>query len=219
MRTERARGIFTGGLDAQRIDVVTKYITEHTAPDEPVFVVPWAAGFYFLANRANPTRTDFMLFEDPEVYPCLLARLDERPPSVRDLRIHVGRRRQAFPRLRGADRSLHPIAIRDRIQHRRLRDLEAAGRGAPQAAGVFPRACQPRRFRFSDLCLARYRAGHNLRLSLTLFTPSVALAIETAFAFAAADLTVPFSVTTLFFTSMSMSLSSSTVFQSAMYCA
>jgi hypothetical protein len=29
----------------------------------------------------NPTRTDFMLFEDPEAYPCLLSRLDERPPK------------------------------------------------------------------------------------------------------------------------------------------
>ena len=32
VRTDRAKGIFTGGLEAQRIDVVTKYISEHTAP-------------------------------------------------------------------------------------------------------------------------------------------------------------------------------------------
>jgi hypothetical protein len=38
-------------------------ITEHTAPDDFVFVVPWASGFNFLTDRANPTRIDFMLFE------------------------------------------------------------------------------------------------------------------------------------------------------------
>ena len=67
---------------------------------------------------------------------------------------------------------------------------------------------------------ATYRGSRaTRRLSLTPFTPSVALAIETALALAAADFTVPFSVTKLFSTSTSMSLSSSTVFQSAMYCA
>ncbi|MBY0496965.1 MAG: glycosyltransferase family 39 protein [Cyanobacteria bacterium] len=81
VRTDRARNIVTGGLEAQRIDVVTKYIVEHTTPDDPIFVVPWASGFYFLANRSNPTRTDFMLFEDPEAYPCLLSRLDARAPK------------------------------------------------------------------------------------------------------------------------------------------
>ena len=44
-------------------------------------MVPWASGFNFLTDRMNPTRTDFLLFEDPESYPCLLARLDERPPK------------------------------------------------------------------------------------------------------------------------------------------
>lgn len=81
IRTDRARGIFTGGLEAQRIDVVTKYVTEHTAPDDPVFVVPWASGYNFLARRFNPTRLDFMLFEDPDAYPCLIASLDQHPPK------------------------------------------------------------------------------------------------------------------------------------------
>ena len=58
-----------------------------------------------------------------------------------------------------------------------------------------------------------------LRLSFTLFTPSVAFAIETALALASAVFTVPLSVTLLFCTSTSMSLSFNTVFQSAMYCA
>lgn len=81
LHVERGRGIFTQHLEAQRIDTVTQYIVDHTAPDEPIFVVPWASGFYFLADRSNPTRTDFMLFEDPELYPCLIARLEERPPK------------------------------------------------------------------------------------------------------------------------------------------
>src|SRR5687767_4213403 len=57
------------------------------------------------------------------------------------------------------------------------------------------------------------------RLSFTLLTPSVALAIATALVLAALVFTVPFSVTTLLSTSISMSLSLSTVFQSARYCA
>ncbi len=80
LHVDRGRGIYTQLLEAQRIDTVTKYIVEHTTPDDPVFVVPWASGFNFLADRMNPARTDFLLFEDPEAYPCLLARLDERPP-------------------------------------------------------------------------------------------------------------------------------------------
>lgn len=150
VRTERARGIFTGGLDAQRIDVVTRYITEHSAADDALFVVPWASGFNFLANRANPTRTDFMLFEDPELYPCLLARLDERPPAyviygytwdVDDKRF----RDYAAPIDRYI-RSRYAIAFQtDGYEVWRRRD------DVPQAAGGYPRACQPRRFRISDL--------------------------------------------------------------------
>jgi hypothetical protein len=81
VRTERAHGIFAASLEAQRIDTVTTYVTEHTAPDDPVFVVPWASGFNFLTRRFNPTRIDFMLFEDPEAYPCLIASLDQHPPK------------------------------------------------------------------------------------------------------------------------------------------
>jgi 4-amino-4-deoxy-L-arabinose transferase-like glycosyltransferase len=150
LRTERATGIFTGGLEAQRIDIVTRYLTEHTAPDDFVFVVPWASGFNFLADRANPTRADFMLFEDPESYPCLLARLDERPPKyvvygytwdVDDKRF----RDYAAPIDRYI-RSRYAIEFTTDGYEiwRRLAE-------APQAAGAFPRACQPRRFRLRDV--------------------------------------------------------------------
>ena len=150
VRTERAQGIFTGGLEAQRIDTVTRYITEHSAPDDPVFVVPWASGFNFLADRANPTRTDFMLFEDPELYPCLLARLDERPPAyviygytwdVDDKHF----RDYAAP-IDQYIRSRYAIVFTtDGYEVWKRID------NVPQAAGGYPRACQPRRFRFSDL--------------------------------------------------------------------
>lgn len=150
VRTERAQGIFTGSLEAQRIDIVTQYIVEHTAPDDPIFVVPWASGFYFLANRSNPTRTDFMLFEDPELYPCLLARLEQRPPKyvIYGYTWDVDEKRfrdYAAP----IDRY---IRSRYRIEFttdgyeiwRRLDE-------APPAADAFPRACQPRKFRLRDL--------------------------------------------------------------------
>ncbi|HUQ89348.1 MAG TPA: glycosyltransferase family 39 protein [Vicinamibacterales bacterium] len=150
MRSDRAKGIFTGGLEAQRIDVVTKYLTEHTSPGDPIFVVPWASGFYFLADRSNPTRTDFMLFEDPEAYPCLLSRLEQRPPKYviygytwdvddkhfRDYAAPVDR----YIRSRYAvEFSTDGYEIWRRLDE------------APPATAAFPQACRPRRFRLRDL--------------------------------------------------------------------
>jgi len=150
VRTDRAKGIFAAGLEAQRIDVVTKYISEHTAPDDPIFVVPWASGFYFLANRSNPTRTDLMLFEDPEAYPCLLSRLEARPPKYviygytwdvdekhfRDYAAPIDR----YIRSRYAiEFSTDGYEIWRRLDE------------APPVTDSYPRACQPRRFRLRDL--------------------------------------------------------------------
>jgi hypothetical protein len=150
LRAERAKGISTGFVEAQRIDTVTRYVTEHTAPDDYVFVVPWASGFNFLTDRANPTRTDFMLFEDTETYPCLLARLDARPAKyviygytwdVDDKRF----RDYAAP-VDQYIRTRYAIEFSTDGYEvwRRLDD-------APAAAAAFPRACQPRPFRFRDL--------------------------------------------------------------------
>ena len=150
VRTERAKGIFTGGLEAQRIDIVTRYIVDHTAPDEPIFVVPWASGFYFLANRANPTRTDFMLFEDPELYPCLLARLEQRPPKYviygYTWDVDEQRFRDYAAPIDRYIRSRYAIEFTtDGYEIWRRLDE------APPAGDVFPRACQPRKFRWRDL--------------------------------------------------------------------
>jgi hypothetical protein len=149
VRTDRARGIFTGSLEAQRIDIVTKYIVEHTAPDDPIFVVPWASGFNFLTGRSNPTRTDFMLFEDPEAYPCLLARLDAHPPKYvvygytwdvdgkhfRDYAAPIDR----YIRSRYAiEFTTDGYEIWRRLDE------------APPAASAYPDACRPRRFRLRD---------------------------------------------------------------------
>jgi hypothetical protein len=150
LRSERGAGVRTLPVEAQRIDVVTRYIAEHTAPDEPIFVVPWAAGFYFLADRANPTRTDFMLFEDPELYPCLLSRLEQRPPKYviygytwdvdekrfRDYAAPIDR----YIRSRySLESSVDGYEIWRRIE------------GGDAAANAWPGACQPRRFRWRDL--------------------------------------------------------------------
>ena len=150
IRSERATGILAAGLEAQRIEIVTKYITEHTAADDPIFVVPWAAGFYFLADRSNPTRSDFMLFEDPEAYPCLLARLDQRPPKYviygytwdvddkhfRDYAAPIDR----YIRSRYAiEFSTDGYEIWRRLSE------------TPPATDAFPQACRPRRFRLRDL--------------------------------------------------------------------
>jgi hypothetical protein len=150
VRTDRARGIFAAGLEAQRIDIVTKYISEHTAPGDPIFVVPWASGFYFLANRPNPTRIDLMLFEDPEAYPCLLSRLEARPPKYviygytwdvdekhfRDYAAPIDR----YIRSRYAiEFSTDGYEIWRRLDE------------APPVSDAYPQACRPRRFRLRDL--------------------------------------------------------------------
>ena len=146
----RAQGIQTLPLEAQRIDFVTKYIADHTSPDDPIFVVPWATGFYFLTDRRNPTRTDFMLFEDSEMYPCLLSTLDADPPKYviygytwdvdgrhfRDYAAPVDR----YVRSRYAvEAAIDGYEIWRRLE------------SAPSAANSWQHACQPRRFRLSDL--------------------------------------------------------------------
>jgi len=150
LKADRARGVATVPIDAQRIDLVTQYVRANTAPDEPIFVVPWAAGFYFLTDRANATRTDFMLFEDPEAYPCLLARLEDRRPKYviygytwdvdnkhfRDYAAPI----DAYIRSR--------YAIEDEVDGYEIwRRIDGTGSTANAWAG----ACQPKRFRWNDL--------------------------------------------------------------------
>jgi hypothetical protein len=150
LETGRGQGIRAVPIEANRIDTVTRYLAEHTAPDEPIFVVPWAAGFYFLADRANPTRTDFMLFEDPDAYPCLLWRLEQNPPTyvVYGYTWDVDERRfrdyaapvDQYIRSRYAiESSVDGYEIWRRID------------GAPGASRPFPGACEPKRFRWRDL--------------------------------------------------------------------
>jgi hypothetical protein len=150
LHVDRGRGIFTQLLEAQRIDTVTSYIVEHTAADDGVFVVPWASGFNFLTNRMNPTRRDFLLFEDPESYPCLLARLDERPPKYviygytwdvdgRRFRDYAAPVDQYIRSRYAVEFTTDGYEIWRRID------------GARQAAGGFANACRPRPFRWRDL--------------------------------------------------------------------
>ena len=150
VRTDRANGIFAALLEAQRIDIVTKYVVEHTAPDDPIFVVPWASGFYFLANRSNPTRIDLMLFEDPEAYPCLLSRLEARPPKyvVYGYTWDVDEKhfRDYAAPIDRYIRSRYAIEFStDGYEIWRRLDV------APPVDDPYPLACRPRRFRLSDL--------------------------------------------------------------------
>jgi hypothetical protein len=145
----RGSGVTTIPIEANRIDAVTRYIAEHTAPDDPIFVVPWAAGFYFLTDRANPTRTDFMLFADPELYPCLLSRLEQHPPKyvIYGYTWDVDEKRfrdYAAP----IDRYIRSrYTIESGVDGYEIwRRIDGAGR-TPDA---WPGACQPRRFRWRD---------------------------------------------------------------------
>ena len=153
LRAERAAGVTSVPIDTNRVDAVIRYIGEHTTPDDPIFVVPWAAGFYFLTDRANPTRTDFMLFEDPELYPCLLSRLEQQPPKyviygytwdVDDRHF----RDYAAP----VDRYIRSrYTIETSVDGYEIwRRIEGAGH-----TQEWPNACQPRRFRWRDLLPAR----------------------------------------------------------------
>ena len=154
LRSDRARGVRAVPIEAQRIDAVTRYVAEHTSSDDAIFVVPWAAGFYFLTDRKNPTRTDFMLFEDPEAYPCLIARLEEHPPKyvIYGYTWDVDERRfrdYAAP-IDSYIRSRY--TIEDSVDGyeiwRRLDGVRAVDQN-------FAAACRPRRFRWRDLFSSR----------------------------------------------------------------
>jgi hypothetical protein len=90
-----------------------------------------------------------MLFEDPEAYPCLLSRLDARPPKYvvygytwdvdgkhfRDYAAPIDR----YIRSRYAiEFTTDGYEIWRRLDE------------APPAIDAYPRACQPRRFRLRD---------------------------------------------------------------------
>ena len=149
LKADRARGVATLPIDAQRIDLVTQYIRANTAADESIFVVPWAAGFYFLTDRANATRTDFLLFADAEAYPCLLARLEERQPKyvIYGYTWDVDNKRfrdYAAP-IDTYIRSRY--AIEDEVDGYEIwRRLDTSSSASNAWAG----ACQPRRFRWHD---------------------------------------------------------------------
>ena len=150
LQVDRASGIRASGIDAERINKVTNFIVHNTTPDDPIFVVPWASGFYFLTDRRNPTRTDFMLFEDPEAYACILSRLERHPPKyviygyVWDV---DGRHFKDYAR-----------PVDEFIRSRYVFDDSVDGYdvwkridGVTARAAEWPGACQPRRFRLSDL--------------------------------------------------------------------
>ena len=149
LKVDRAQGVATLPLDAQRINLVTQYIRANTAADDSIFVVPWAAGFYFLTDRANATRTDFLLFADPETYPCLLARLEERRPKyvIYGYTWDVDNKRfrdyaapiDAYIRSR--------YAVEDEVDGYEIwRRLDSANSSSNAWSG----ACRPRQFRWSD---------------------------------------------------------------------
>ncbi len=97
-----------------------------------------------------------MLFEDPEAYPCLLARLEQQPPKyvIYGYTWDVDERRfrdYAAP----IDRYIRSrYAIEDGVDGYEIwRRLE----GVPAVNESFAGACQPRRFRWRDL-FGRHRS-------------------------------------------------------------
>jgi hypothetical protein len=150
LKVDRGQGIFASGIEAERINKMTGFIRANTTPDDPVFVVPWASGFNFLTDRANPTRTDFFLFEDPEAYPCVLSRLEQNPPKYVIYGYVWDVDNQHF-----AD---YAKPLDEYIRSRYVLAGSVDGYEAWQrieqanpAPPAWPQACQPRRFRLSDL--------------------------------------------------------------------
>jgi hypothetical protein len=79
---KRARGILTNAEEARRVEEIVGRLTREAGPSDPVLVVPWAAGLYFLADRRNPTRVDIFYDGAEAAYPCTIVALDEAQPPV-----------------------------------------------------------------------------------------------------------------------------------------
>ena len=149
LKVDRGTGIFASGLEAERINKMTQFVIANTGPDDQVFVVPWASGFNFLTDRSNPTRADFMLFEDPESYPCILSRLEQSPPKyvIYGYAWDVDNRRFR-DYARPIDEYIRSrYVLEDSVDgYEAWRRIEGTNTRTPE----WPQACQPRRFRLSD---------------------------------------------------------------------
>ena len=150
LQVDRGRGVLAHPSEAERINKMTSFILHNTTPDDPIFVVPWASGFYFLTGRSNPTRSDFILFEDPEAYPCILARLEQNPPKyvIYGYTWDVdGRHFRDYAR--PIDEYIRTrYVLEDSVEgYEAWRRIDNAG----ARTGDWERACQPRRFRLRDL--------------------------------------------------------------------
>jgi hypothetical protein len=150
LQVDRGRGVLAHPSEAERINKMTGFIQHNTVPDDPIFVVPWASGFYFLTGRDNPTRSDFILFEDPEAYPCILSRLEQNPPKyvIYGYTWDVdGRHFSDYARPIDAYIRTRYV-LEDSVDgYEAWRRIDSAG----ARSGDWERACQPRRFRLRDL--------------------------------------------------------------------
>ena len=56
-----AKGVYTNKTDANIIFGLTKWIEQETDPGDPIFTVPLNPILYYLTDRVNPTRYDWLL--------------------------------------------------------------------------------------------------------------------------------------------------------------
>lgn len=77
-------GIRTLPANAKRVDTTVALLQRYSRPDQPVFVFPDGQAYYNLAQRRNPTRTDwFDLWAlTPAIASEAAARLAADPPAV-----------------------------------------------------------------------------------------------------------------------------------------
>lgn len=61
VETGKAKGVYTNRTDADIIQGLTEWIKRETKPGDPIFAIPLNPILYYLADRDNPTRFDWIL--------------------------------------------------------------------------------------------------------------------------------------------------------------
>jgi len=83
-QTPKLAGIVSTPANVQRVDGVVTMVDRYSRPGDPILVIPDFGCLYFLTDRVNPTRRDWMIEPDlaPSVVDSVLRDIEQRPPKV-----------------------------------------------------------------------------------------------------------------------------------------
>ncbi len=83
-RTPKLAGIVSTPANVQRVDGVVSMVDRYSKPGDPILVMPEFSCLYFLTDRINPTRQDWLI--DPDLPPAevdsVLRDIERHPPKV-----------------------------------------------------------------------------------------------------------------------------------------